>query len=54
MESYLVVFKAGYEVEAQSKEEAVEKAKEELAKELLEEGAKRFLVDVDEEPYIER
>ena len=49
---YFVVFKAGYEIEANSKEEAVRKALRELAEEIIESGLSKFCVDVDGEPYI--
>ncbi len=48
---YFVVFKAGYEVEARNKNEAVKKALRELAEEIIRSGLSRFSVDVDGEPY---
>lgn len=46
-----MVFKAGFEVEAESRDEAVEKAKLELAEEILTVGVSRFVIDVDGKPY---
>ncbi len=50
--TYFVVFKAGYEVEAKDRDEAVREALKELAEEIIESGLSKFCVDVDGEPYV--
>lgn len=44
--AYQVVFKAGYEVQANSQKQAEEQGRLELAKELIQDGAKRFIVEI--------
>ena len=46
MKSFQVVFKAGYEIDAENRDEAIEKAKEELRQEYAERGIDLFVVDV--------
>lgn len=45
--TYFVVFKAGYEVQASTVEEARELARKELMREVYEDGLKRFVCDVE-------